>query len=144
MFLTYAAGFEQDKAESLAFDLRQLYPSQLFVCIAADLSNREATRDLVPDVLKHQDVVAKNHKAISVLVANAGLGKRIRDVKDIEEENWDDIMEVNARSQFVVTKACLPGMRYQRWGRVILIGSIASRGGGINGCHYAASKGALT
>jgi 3-oxoacyl-[acyl-carrier protein] reductase len=52
-------------------------------------------------------------------------------------------MEVNARSQFVIVKACLPGMRAQSWGRVILIGSIASKGGGINGCHYAATKGAI-
>jgi 3-oxoacyl-[acyl-carrier protein] reductase len=84
------------------------------------------------------------HKAISILVANAGIGRRIRDVKDIEEDDWDDIMEVNARSQFVATKACLLGMREQGWGRVIMVGSIASRGGGINGCHYAASKGAMT
>lgn len=77
-------------------------------------------------------------------MANAGLGKRIRDVQEIEEENWDEMMEVNARSQFVVTKSCLPGMRAQSWGRVILVGSIASKGGGINGCHYAATKGALT
>ena len=52
-------------------------------------------------------------------------------------------MEVNARSQFVVTKACVEGMRKQEWGRVILMGSISSKGGGLNGCHYAASKGAL-
>lgn len=77
-------------------------------------------------------------------MANAGLGKRIRDVQEIEEDNWDEMMEVNARSQFVVTKSCLPGMRAQSWGRVILVGSIASKGGGINGCHYAATKGALT
>ena len=40
-----------------------------------------------------------------MLVANAGIGRRIRHVKDIEEQDWDDIMEVNARSQFVITKA---------------------------------------
>ena len=61
----------------------------------------------------------------------------------MEEDDWDTVMEVNSRSQFVVTKACLPGMRQQNWGRVILIGSISSMGGGINGCHYAATKGAL-
>lgn len=87
--------------------------------------------------------VAEKHKAISVLVANAGIGRRIRHVKDIEEQDWDDIMEVNARSQFVITKAAVEGMRLQGWGRVILVGSIASRGSGLNGCHYAASKGAL-
>lgn len=61
----------------------------------------------------------------------------------MEEDDWDTVMEVNSRSQFVVTKTCLPGMRSQSWGRVILIGSISSMGGGINGCHYAATKGAL-
>jgi 3-oxoacyl-[acyl-carrier protein] reductase len=135
-------GLKQQKAESIASELRTLYPSQLFVTVAADLSNREATRSLVPNVLRHEDVVGK-HRAISILVANAGLGKRIRDINDIEEDDWDQIMEVNSRSQFVVTKACVAGMRSQGWGRIALVGSIASKGGGINGCHYAATKGAL-
>lgn len=98
---------------------------------------------MVPNVLSHPDVASK-HNAVSILVANAGLGRRIRDINDIGEDDWDEMMEVNSRSQFVVTKACVPGMKGQSWGRVILMGSIASRGGGLNGCHYAASKGALT
>jgi 3-oxoacyl-[acyl-carrier protein] reductase len=87
--------------------------------------------------------VAEKHKAVSILVANAGLGRRIRDVADIGEQDWDDMFEVNTRSQFVVVKACTTGMRAQGWGRIILVGSIASKGKGLNGCHYAASKGAL-
>ncbi|KAJ3528832.1 hypothetical protein NM208_g10027 [Fusarium decemcellulare] len=133
----------EDKAEKLASELRGLYQGQHFFCVGADLSNREATRALVPSVLSH-DEVAGRHSAVSILVANAGVGKRIRDIQNIEEDDWDEVMEVNARSQFAVTKACLPGMRAQHWGRVILVGSIASRGGGINGCHYAATKGALS
>ncbi|KAH7165266.1 short chain dehydrogenase [Dactylonectria macrodidyma] len=133
----------KEKAEAIAKELRASYPSQLFVSVPADLSNREATRNLVPSILTHEEVASK-HKTISILVANAGLGRRIRDVQDIEEDDWDQMMEINSRSQFVVTKGCLAGMRAQGWGRVILVGSIASRGGGINGCHYAATKGALS
>lgn len=96
----------------------------------------------MPSVLYHKKIASK-HNAISILVANAGLGRRIRDVEDIGEDDWDEMIEVNARSQFVVTKASVAGMRSQSWGRIILIGSIASRGSGLNGCHYAASKGAL-
>ncbi|CAH0041074.1 unnamed protein product [Clonostachys rhizophaga] len=141
--LLHYSSSKVDKAETLAQQLRAQHPSQLFVPVAADLSSRESTRDLVPSALAIASVAAK-HKAISILVANAGLGRRIRDPKDIGEDDWDEIMEVNARSQFVVVKACLPGMRAQSWGRVVLVGSIASRGGGINGCHYAATKGALS
>ncbi|TDZ21577.1 3-oxoacyl-[acyl-carrier-protein] reductase FabG [Colletotrichum orbiculare MAFF 240422] len=133
----------QSKADALAQDLTSKYPSQLFVPFQADLASRESTRNLVPSILADGRVAAK-HAAISVLVANAGLGRRIRDPADIGEDDWDEMMEVNTRSQFVVTKACLPGMRAQGWGRVVLVGSIASKGGGINGCHYAATKGALT
>ncbi|KAF6844033.1 short chain dehydrogenase [Colletotrichum musicola] len=132
----------RSKAEALAKELLAKYPSQLFIPFQADLSSRESTRSLVPTILADGQV-SRKHKAISVLVANAGLGRRIRDPADIGEDDWDEMMEVNARSQFVVTKACLPGMRAQGWGRVVLVGSIASRGGGINGCHYAATKGAL-
>ncbi|KAF5540366.1 hypothetical protein FNAPI_10529 [Fusarium napiforme] len=139
--LHYASS--KEKADKLAQELSETYPSQLFVPVHADLSQRESTRALVSSLLS-QDAVSSKHKAVSILVANAGLGRRIRDVAEIGEDDWDEMMEVNSRSQFVVTKACIAGMRQQGWGRVILVGSIASRGSGLNGCHYAASKGALT
>lgn len=126
----------------MAAELRKAYPSQLFAIAAADLTSRESTRHFVSGVLSLPEV-ANKHKAISILVANAGIGRRIRDVQSIGEEDWDEMMEVNTRSQFVITKACIEGMRAQAWGRVILVGSIASHGGGLNGCHYAASKGAM-
>ncbi|KAI9152344.1 2-keto-3-deoxy-L-rhamnonate aldolase [Paramyrothecium foliicola] len=132
-----------NKVEVLSAELQSCYANQLFPTVAADLSDREQTRALYDRIFQNPSVQSK-HKAISILVANAGLGKRIRDINDIQEEDWDELMEVNARSQFVVTKSCLPAMRSQNWGRVILIGSIASKGGGINGCHYAATKGVLS
>ncbi|KAF4333322.1 3-oxoacyl, partial [Fusarium beomiforme] len=131
------------KVEALSKELASAYPSQLFSCVSADLSSRDQTRGLIDKIFQDSAVSAK-HKAVSILVANAGLSRRIRDVQYIEEDDWDAVMEVNARSQFVVTKACLPAMRAQGWGRVILVGSISSVGGGINGCHYAATKGALS
>ncbi|KAG5655636.1 hypothetical protein KAF25_009135 [Fusarium avenaceum] len=131
------------KADELARELGEAYPSQLFVTVHADLSQRESTRALVPSLLS-QGPISSKHRAVTILVANAGLGRRIRDVSDIGEDDWDEMMEINSRSQFVVTKACISGMRQQGWGRVILVGSIAARGSGLNGCHYAASKGALS
>ncbi|PKK43671.1 hypothetical protein CI102_12230 [Trichoderma harzianum] len=133
----------KEQAELLAAELQRDYPSQLFVTAQCNLTCRESTRSFISTVLA-TPTIAEKHKAISVLVANAGIGRRIRDVKDINEQDWDDMMEVNVRSQFVITKSAVEGMRSQGWGRVILVSSIASRGGGLNGCHYAASKGALS
>ncbi|KAF4965012.1 hypothetical protein FSARC_7126 [Fusarium sarcochroum] len=132
-----------DKVEKLSKDLQATHSGQIFPYISADLSSREQTRGLIDKIFQDSTIAAK-HKAVSILVANAGLGRRIRDIQNIEEDDWDEMIEVNARSQFVVTKSCLTGMRAQGWGRVILMGSIASIGGGINGCHYAATKGAVS
>ncbi|PHH64923.1 hypothetical protein CDD81_3780 [Ophiocordyceps australis] len=134
----------QEKAEALAHSLSTRHPKQLFPLARANLDSRTSTRSLVPQLLGDEAIRQRGHRAISILVANAGIGRRIRDVRDIGEDDWDEMLEVNARSQFVVAQACVEGMRAQRWGRVVLMGSIASRGGGINGCHYAAAKGALT
>lgn len=41
---------------------------------------------------------------------------------------------------FLVTQAVLPGMRKQRWGRIINLSSVAAQLGGVIGPHYAASK----
>ncbi|KXJ96347.1 hypothetical protein Micbo1qcDRAFT_229282 [Microdochium bolleyi] len=142
VLLHYSAN--RASAEALAQELTTKHPSQLFVPCQADLSDRESTRTFVTRALTESPSLSTKHSAISVLVANAGLGRRIRDVADIGEDDWDEMFEVNARSQFVVVKACVAGMRKQGWGRVVLVGSIASKGGGLNGCHYAATKGALS
>ncbi|KAH9449108.1 hypothetical protein Pst134EB_019942 [Puccinia striiformis f. sp. tritici] len=87
------------------------------------------------------------HKSISILILNAGLGRRIRDIAEISLQDWDDVIQVNCTSPFILLKNSLDDlggkMRSAKWGRIVLIGSISSKGGGINGCHYAASKGAL-
>src|SRR4029450_3387700 len=40
----------------------------------------------------------------------------------------------------LVTQAVLPGMRQRRWGRIVMISSVAAQLGGVIGPHYAASK----
>src|SRR4030088_2531806 len=43
----------------------------------------------------------------------------------------------------VVTEAALPGLRARKWGRIIIMSSIAAQTGGVIGPHYAASKAGL-
>ncbi|KAI9615526.1 hypothetical protein H4Q26_011467 [Puccinia striiformis f. sp. tritici PST-130] len=128
----------------LRSELSERYPEGMFTIHRADMSNREETEGLIKTVLEaHKD----RHKSISILILNAGLGRRIRDIAEISLQDWDDVIQVNCTSPFILLKNSLDDlggkMRSAKWGRIVLIGSISSKGGGINGCHYAASKGAL-
>ncbi|QMW48504.1 putative secondary metabolism biosynthetic enzyme [Aspergillus flavus] len=79
-----------------------------------------------------------------ILISNAGYGKRITNIWDIPLEEFDYMLNVNLRASFVLVKGVVEHMKAQRWGRIVFMSSIAAYGGGINGCHYAASKGGLT
>ena len=77
--------------------------------------------------------------SIGILVNNAGMA-RPQKIEDIRESDWDELIDVNLKSVFLVTQAVLPKMRIARWGRVINISSVAAQVGGVVGPHYAASK----
>ncbi|KAI1388698.1 NAD(P)-binding protein [Hypoxylon trugodes] len=79
-----------------------------------------------------------------ILVSNAGYGKRRNGILDVSLEEFDYTINVNLRASFLLSKLSIPHMEAQGWGRIIFISSIAAQGGGINACHYAASKAGLT
>ncbi len=79
---------------------------------------------------------------IDIVVNNAGISRRLP-LDKIREEDWDELIDVNLKSAFLVTQAVLPGMRARRWGRIINISSVAAQNGGVVGPHYAASKGGM-
>ena len=77
--------------------------------------------------------------AVSILVNNAGIA-RPQSLEEITEKDWDEIIDVNLKSVFLVTQAVLPKMREAKWGRIINLSSAAAQLGGIIGPHYTASK----
>ncbi len=76
---------------------------------------------------------------IAVLVNNAGIA-RPQTVDKITEQDWDQTIDTNLKSVFLVTQAVLPHMRARGWGRIINLSSTAAQVGGIIGPHYTASK----
>ena len=77
--------------------------------------------------------------AIDILVNNAGIA-RVQPVEEISERDWDELIDTNLKSCFLVTQAVLPGMRARQWGRIVNLSSVAAQVGGVVGPHYAASK----
>lgn len=85
------------------------------------------------------NVVIREFGRIDILVNNAGI-ITARPLLEIKEEEWDAVMDVNAKGVFLFTKAVLPHMLKQGWGRIINIASIAGKGGYADLTHYCASK----
>jgi 3-oxoacyl-[acyl-carrier protein] reductase len=79
---------------------------------------------------------------VDIVVNNAG-AIRPQAIDAITERDWDDIVDVNLKSAFLVTQAVVAGMRERRWGRIINLSSVAAQLGGVVGPHYAAAKAGL-
>jgi len=82
--------------------------------------------------------------AVDVLVNNAGsLIERLR-IRELSEERWDEVIDLNLKSAFLCTKAVVPLMIEKKSGSIINLTSIAGRtGGGLGAIHYASAKGGI-
>lgn len=76
---------------------------------------------------------------IDILVNNAGI-VHSKPIEDLNSADWHRVLNQNLTSAFLVSQAVLPGMRQKRWGRIIMLSSVAAQTGGVIGPHYAASK----
>jgi len=76
---------------------------------------------------------------VNVLVNNAGLMPR-GNLETITDSIWRETIRVNLDSAFYWTSRVVPDMKAAGFGRIVNISSIAARGGGVIGPHYAASK----
>lgn len=83
--------------------------------------------------------------SVDILVNNAGiLGDSTRPFEDYTEEEWDLILKNNLKGTFLMTQAVWPHMRGQGSGKIVCLGSIAGRIGGLlAGPHYCSSKGGI-
>ena len=102
------------------------------VAVGADVSDSAAVTAMV-------ERVTAELGPVDVLVNNAGVAI-IRGIDDLTEADFDTTIAVNLKSAFLCTKAVLPHMRAQAWGRIVNISSGAARGAGGVGLHYNASK----
>lgn len=133
--LTYSSS--KSKVDDLVASLPK-DPSRRISSHKVDMTADADFYQLFQDIKKEH-----NQDGPDILVSNAGHGKRIPQIVDIPIEEWDLTIQVNLRASFLLCKLAVPHMKAQHWGRIVLMGSIAGYGGGINGCHYAASKAGL-
>jgi len=94
-----------------------------------------------PDIAAALEAVLARWGRVDVLVNNAGGFAVIRDTEDIAEAEWEAIMASNLTSVFLFSKAVLPIMKRQRYGRIVNLASVVGRAGAVRvTSHYAAAK----
>ncbi len=80
---------------------------------------------------------------VDILVNNVGASPS-RNFLYMADEEWEDLFRLNLLSAVRCTRRFLPGMREQRWGRVVMVGTVASKYPNAALVDYAASKAALS
>ncbi|TQR18231.1 SDR family oxidoreductase [Psychrobacillus soli] len=103
---------------------------------AVDVQNRE-------EIEKFAKELFEKTGSIDILVNAAGINRR-HSFLEFPEDEWDQVINTNLRSVYIVSQVVIPYMQKQQYGKVINIASLTSELGFPNMAAYAASKGAVS
>ncbi len=106
-----------------------------FKAYQADFSNRDSLYAFIKQL-------KADYPRIDILVNNAGTILR-NPAAEHSDEFWDEVLEVNLSSQFILSREIGSRMIAEGSGKIIFTASLLSFQGGINVPGYAASKGGI-
>ena len=98
----------------------------------ADITKKTEVEEMVQNIIK-------KYGKIDVLINNAGISQ-IKPFADIEEEDWDNMINNNLKSVYLVTKQVINNMIQNKQGSIINISSIWGITGGSCEVHYSTAK----
>ena len=105
----------------------------MYVAVAGDVTSKNDVDRIIRTALDR-------FGGIHILVNNAGVLYPTRLI-DIEEEEWDLVIDVSMKGTYLCTRAALPHMMKQSWGRIINFSSTAGKNvSTLGGPHYTAAK----
>jgi 3-oxoacyl-[acyl-carrier protein] reductase len=130
-----AARAEKDLEEA-AEDVRRTGRGGAVLALAADVTNADEVERLI-------DETVARFGTVDVLVNNAGGTGRRSPFHELSDEEWFEVLDLNLISAVRLTRAVLPHMRRQRWGRIINVASESGTQPSVLKPHYNASKAAL-
>jgi 3-oxoacyl-[acyl-carrier protein] reductase len=101
--------------------------------VPCDVSDQASVAEATRATLTHL-------KRIDILVNNAGIAGANAKTWETDVEEWRKVMRVNLDGPFICSRAVVPQMIAQGYGRIVNIASIAGKEGNPNAAHYSASK----
>jgi 3-oxoacyl-[acyl-carrier protein] reductase len=108
------------------------------LAIGADVSNSAAVKDMVAQTIE-------KFGKIDILVNNAGgisLAKG-GSIEDTTEEDWDRIVGINLKGQFLCCQAVVPCMKKNKYGKIINVSSMGAIHPPAPIVHYHSAKGGV-
>ena len=97
-----------------------------------DVASAAEVEELVPNVVSA-------FGGIDILVNNAGI-QRYGTVTTISEEEWDEVLNINLKGAFLMSKYTIPEMIKRGGGSIVITGSVQSVAAQRNSVHYVVSK----
>ncbi|MDU5107253.1 MULTISPECIES: 3-oxoacyl-[acyl-carrier-protein] reductase [unclassified Clostridium] len=119
-----------EEIENLLEELRTLGVRAL--AIKCDISNEDEVNNFIKEV-------KENFGSVDILINNAGITKDGLLLR-MSEKDFNDVIDVNLKGTFNMTKAVSSIMVRQRFGKIINISSVVGVAGNAGQCNYAASK----
>lgn len=125
----------REKGEKAVVDLKGRFPESSLSFIPVDVSQTALVDEKIKEIIT-------THGKIDILVNNAGI---TRDglLMRMTEEDWDKVLDINAKSCFNTCRAVSRAMLKARSGKIINISSVVGLSGNPGQTNYAASKGAM-
>jgi NAD(P)-dependent dehydrogenase (short-subunit alcohol dehydrogenase family) len=120
----------KSEADSLVSELKSL--GRRALAVQADVSHRA-------DVQKLFTATENEFGRLDILVNNAGMFFAAK-FEELTEEQWDHILNVNLKSQFLCAQSAAPLMKRQRRGRIINLSSLGGLLPWPGYTHYCVSK----
>jgi cyclopentanol dehydrogenase len=123
----------EDEGKKVEAEINEAGGDCVFVLL--DVSDEDAWKRAV-------DEAVSRYGKLDILVNNAGI-YRAHIVEETTAEEWDQVMDINAKGVFLGTKHAIPAMRQAGGGSIVNISSVAGLVGSKQTTAYTASKGAV-
>jgi len=89
------------------------------------------------------EYIIDNYGKIEILINNAGI-IRDKSFMNMSEKEWDEVVNVNLKSLFIVCKAVLPHMKANGYGRIVSASSVNGFQGAFGQTNYTATKAGIS
>ena len=117
--------------EAVAKEIEALGRKSLVVEV--DVSKQDQTQRMAQQTLE-------SFNQIDILVNNAGIAGKTATLPDLDESDWDAVIDVNLKGVFLCCKAVIDHMIERQYGKIVSVASIAGKEGNPTLIPYSASK----